>query len=147
MPQAHIRMLRECDLDAVMAIEQSTSVNAWSRHILISCLERYQIYALTLDGKLICFAVVMPADIEYHLLNIAIDLHYQNQGYGQFFLNDLIQSARAEQAKELLLEVRVSNQPAIALYNKMGFTVIGSRKDYYQTQTGREDAKVLSLQL
>lgn len=147
MPKPFIRMLRPEDLDTVMAIEQATSVNPWSRNIFNSCLERYQNYALTLNGKLIGFAVLMLADTECQLLNIAIDPAYHNQGYGSFFMNDLIQSARAERANDLFLEVRVTNQPAIKLYKKMGFTVIGERKDYYQTKTGREDAKVLALKL
>jgi ribosomal-protein-alanine N-acetyltransferase len=143
----NIRMMTTLDLDQVIAIELVCSVDPWPRSIFLSCLDKYQPYVLTLDRKVIGFAVLMYADIECQLLNIAISPEYQHHGYGRYLLADLIDSARAERAKELLLEVRVSNLPAQALYKKFGFSIIDERKDYYLTPTGREDAYVMLLKL
>ncbi len=142
-----IRMMTSLDLDQVIAIEQACSVDPWPRSIFLSCLDRYQPYVLTLDHLVIGFAVLMYVDTECQILNIAVAPSHQHKGHGKYLLADLIDSARVERAKELLLEVRVSNLQAHALYKKFGFTVIGERKDYYLTKTGREDAYVMMLRL
>ena len=45
--------------------------------------------------------------------------------------------------KKWFLEVRRSNDPAVALYKKFGFKAVGTRKNYYKTPTGREDALIM----
>jgi ribosomal-protein-alanine N-acetyltransferase len=49
--------------------------------------------------------------------------------------------------KKIFLEVRVSNSPAIELYNKTGFKRVSIRKNYYRLPDGREDALVMSKRL
>lgn len=142
-----IRMMTALDLDQVIAIEQVCSVDPWPRSIFLSCLDRYQPYVLTLDDKVIGFAVLMYVDTECQILNIAIAPAHQHKGHAKYLLADLIDSARSERAKELLLEVRVSNLPAQGLYKKFGFKNIGERKEYYLTPNGREDAYVMMLRL
>jgi ribosomal-protein-alanine N-acetyltransferase len=102
---------------------------------------------MTLDEKVIGFAVMMYVDTECQILNIAIAPEHQHKGHAKYLLADLIESARAERANELLLEVRVSNEAAQGLYKKYGFRKIGERKEYYLTPTGREDAYVMMLRL
>lgn len=143
----NIRMMTTLDLDQVIAIEQACSVDPWPRSIFLTCLDRHQCYVMTLDRQVIGFAVLMFADIECQILNIAIAPEHQHRGYGKIFLTDLIESARLERAKEMILEVRYSNVAAQALYKKMGFTVVGRRKDYYLTRDGREDAHVMVRKL
>lgn len=142
-----IRMMTSADLDAVLAIEQVCSMDPWSHTIFSACLERHQCYAFVSDNKLIGFAVLMFVDTECQILNLAIAPEYQHRGHGKFLLADLIRSARLEGATEILLEVRCSNAAAIALYKKMGFRVVGHRKDYYLTREGREDAHIMRLSL
>jgi ribosomal-protein-alanine N-acetyltransferase len=142
-----IRMMTSADLDAVLAIELACSVDPWSRTIFSACLERHQCYAMVCEGTVIGFAVLMFVDTECQILNLAIMPDYQHRGHGKFLLADLIRSARLEGGKELLLEVRCSNAAAIALYKKMGFRIVGHRKDYYLTREGREDAHLMLLNL
>ena len=78
---------------------------------------------------------------EAHITILGIDPHYQRQGLGQVMLYALLKSAKARQLQWATLEVRVSNQSAIALYRKFGFKDVGRRKGYYQ-DTG-EDALIL----
>jgi ribosomal-protein-alanine N-acetyltransferase len=78
---------------------------------------------------------------EAHITILGIDPHYQCQGLGQVMLYALLKSAKARQLQWATLEVRVSNQSAIALYRKFGFKDVGRRKGYYQ-DTG-EDALIL----
>lgn len=142
-----IRMMTSLDLDAVVAIELQCSADPWPKNIFALCLDKYQAYVLVLNREVIGYAVIMLADVECQLLNIAIDPRYQHQGHGEYLLKDMIEAAQLERAEEIILEVRCSNIPAQQLYKKLGFKVIGHRKDYYLTTTGREDAEVMSLHL
>jgi ribosomal-protein-alanine N-acetyltransferase len=79
------------------------------------------------------------------ILNIAIDPQYQGHSLGSQLLNYALQSLPAI-IEEVLLEVRVSNFPAISLYFNYGFIEVGRRRDYYRTEFGREDAILMALQ-
>ena len=78
---------------------------------------------------------------EAHITLLAVDLDYQRQGLGQALLYCLLKAAHDRGLERATLEVRVSNQAAIALYEKFGFQTAGRRKRYY-AKTG-EDALVL----
>jgi ribosomal-protein-alanine N-acetyltransferase len=145
--KTNIRMMTALDLDEVVAIETACSLDPWPRSIFNNCLDRHQCYVLTANHRVIGFAVLMFADVECQLLNLSIAPEWQNQGYGKMLLKELIESAKIERAQQFLLEVRCTNESAIALYRKLGFIVIGERKEYYLTPTGREDAHVMLLNL
>ncbi|NJP11822.1 MAG: ribosomal protein S18-alanine N-acetyltransferase [Leptolyngbyaceae cyanobacterium RU_5_1] len=78
---------------------------------------------------------------EAHITLLAVDPRYQRQGLGQALLYGLLKAAHERGLERATLEVRVSNQAAILLYEKFGFREAGRRKRYYQ-DTG-EDALVL----
>ncbi|MGK7887530.1 MAG: ribosomal protein S18-alanine N-acetyltransferase, partial [Crocosphaera sp.] len=78
---------------------------------------------------------------EAHITLLMISPEYQGQGLGQLLLYGLLRDAVNRNLERATLEVRVSNKPALCLYQKFGFEVAGKRKGYYQT-TG-EDALVL----
>ena len=96
---------------------------------------------------MIGFAVVMTVVDEHHLLNLVINKPYQGKGYGQQVMHYLFDHARKQGASSMLLEVRASNHIAKQLYQRLGFNVIGKRKNYYQAQDGqRETAWVMECQ-
>jgi [ribosomal protein S18]-alanine N-acetyltransferase len=78
---------------------------------------------------------------EAHITLLAVHPHYQRQGLGQALLYALMVSAWQRRLEWITLEVRASNQTAIALYRKFGFQDVGTRRKYYQ-DTG-EDALIL----
>lgn len=80
---------------------------------------------------------------EAHITVLAVHPDYQRQGLGQLMLWALLQAACDRHLERATLEVRVSNQAAIALYTKFGFKIAGTRKRYYQDNG--EDALVLWL--
>jgi ribosomal-protein-alanine N-acetyltransferase len=82
---------------------------------------------------------------ECHLLNISIKKSMQKKGYGSHLLDEVIRRANLAHAKTIYLEVRVSNQTAINLYDKHGFNEMSIRKDYYRAREGREDAVLMGL--
>ena len=78
---------------------------------------------------------------EAHITALAIQAPYRRQGLGQFLLISLLETAIQRQSEWATLEVRLSNEPAQKLYERLGFIAIGQRKKYYQ-DTG-EDALIL----
>jgi ribosomal-protein-alanine N-acetyltransferase len=75
-----------------------------------------------------------------HILNLCIHSAFQNKGYGYFLLNATLGTLVTASMDTILLEVRVSNKPAIQLYEKLGFAVIETKKGYYVDEDGTEDA-------
>jgi ribosomal-protein-alanine N-acetyltransferase len=78
---------------------------------------------------------------EAHITIVAVHPAYQQQGFGTLILWGLLQTAVERALDRATLEVRVSNTPAVALYENFGFTVAGRRKHYYAASG--EDALIL----
>ncbi len=85
-----------------------------------------------------CFWAIVD---EAHITILAVHPDYQRQGFGQLILLALLDRAHQRQMKHATLEVRISNQSAISLYEKFRFKVAGQRKQYY-ADTG-ENALIL----
>lgn len=77
---------------------------------------------------------------EAHITLLGINPAYRRQGLGQLMLYGLLQSAHRRGLERATLEVRASNQEAIALYQKFGFRLAGQRRHYYPDD---EDALIL----
>ncbi|MBW3094054.1 ribosomal protein S18-alanine N-acetyltransferase [Bifidobacterium sp. 64T4] len=77
------------------------------------------------------------------IMTIGVGKAYQRQGIAAALLQRLIDEARAQGAARMLLEVRVDNDPALALYERFGFQRLGLRKRYYQPEG--IDAYTMSL--
>lgn len=148
MPKKPIlrRMLPK-DLPRVHAIEKEVSVNPWTSHIFASCLERYDAWVFESEEGVVGFGFLMLGPGEAHILNLAIDAKVQRRGLGYKMLTHMINHAKQHVIQQVYLEVRVSNESAIRLYERCGFKRMGIRKDYYETLTGREDARLFMLPL
>lgn len=142
------RMVME-DLDVVFDIQNISSICPWPRNIVESACQQFEGYVTELDGKIVGFAFLFSQFEEAHLLNIAFLPEFQGMGMGRELLDHLIARAKTLEAILMILEVRPSNCPAIALYQSMGFIKIGERKDYYEMpeSSDREDAWVFSKRL
>lgn len=79
------------------------------------------------------------------LMTIGVGKAYQRQGIAAALLQALVDEAKRQGASRMLLEVRVDNDPALALYHRFGFERIGLRKRYYQPEG--IDAYTMSLDL
>lgn len=82
-------------------------------------------------------------DDEAHIMTIAIRPTWRRHHFGEWLLLELLDATRRGGARQATLEVRVSNQAAITLYTKLGFTEVGLRKRYYRDNG--EDARLLTL--
>lgn len=79
------------------------------------------------------------------LMTIGVGKAYQRQGIAAALLQALVDEAKRQGASRMLLEVRVDNDPALALYQRFGFERMGLRKRYYQPEG--IDAYTMSLDL
>ena len=78
---------------------------------------------------------------EAHIILMAVHPHYRRRCFGYGMLLKLLDLARHRGMKYATLEVRASNEAAIALYTKLGFTSVGKRPNYYADNG--EDALVM----
>ncbi len=137
-----LRDMREADLDAVLAIERAVHAHPWTLGNFSDALRSgYECKVYESDTQeLIGYAVMMLAVDEAELLDISIAASQQRKGLGKRLLSEMLALARHKEMRRMVLEVRASNNSAIALYRSMGFGDIGLRRDYYPAQGGREDA-------
>ncbi|HSH85413.1 MAG TPA: ribosomal protein S18-alanine N-acetyltransferase [Guyparkeria sp.] len=132
------------DLPEILAIEEAAHLYPWSEAVFEDCLRAgYRLDGAFLRGELLGYSVVMTVLDQWHLLNLCVAPAAQRRGVGRFLLDRLLMSAHAAEASCLLLEVRMSNRAAIALYESTGFADIGYRKAYYPAPDGREDARLM----
>lgn len=136
--------MRLDDVDDVLAIEEDLYPFPWTRgNFVDSIVSGYSAWGYRLDGELVGYFVLMLAVDEAHLLNISVAAQRQRLGFGACLLDHAMQAARQAGATSLLLEVRPSNEKALAFYRRFGFQQIGVRRGYYPAVQGREDALVL----
>lgn len=140
-----LREMTHEDIEAVMHIERSIYPWPWTRGNFSDSLDSGYLCAVAeLEGAMAGYAVMMFVPYEAHLLTIGIAQEFQRQGWGSALLGALLARAREAGAERILLEVRPSNAPALALYRRNGFTQIGLRRGYYPADNkGREDAIVM----
>ena len=147
-PPYFLRPMRRIDLDSVMAIETQIYPFPWTQQIFTDCIRvGYTCRVMERDGQIVGYSVMSLGASEAHVLNISISQEYQQQGLGSSLLSHMLELAVERKTDTVFLEVRPSNKPALALYDKAGFVQIGTRKDYYPADHGREDALILALHL
>lgn len=106
-----------------------------------------------LDSRLSCWLVALEGDQvvgyvgsqtvidESDMMNIAVHPDFRRRGVAESLIGELTQALQLRGSKALLLEVRASNDAAIALYEKLGFCQVGRRPNYYRNP--KEDALIL----
>ena len=143
-----LRKMILADLDGVLLIEQNVHAHPWTRGNFTDALTSDNLcYMYEDEESIVGYAVLLPAVDEVELLNISIAAEHQRKGLGRKLLVELMKIALGMKMRRMLLEVRVSNIPALGLYNDAGFRKIGLRRDYYVADNGREDAIVMECLL
>jgi ribosomal-protein-alanine N-acetyltransferase len=143
-----LRTLFSSDLPHLVLIEQNASVVPWATDVFKACFDAgYTGWVYEMDSRIIGFVIVSMNMEECHIMNLCVAREYQHQGYGFKLLNYALIHAKTHGIALAFLEVRQSNMRAIKLYQKMKFQLIGERKDYYPTLSGRENAHIFALSL
>lgn len=127
----------------IASLERACFSDPWSENAFISELSNpLSCWLVALDGERVAGYVGSQSVIDMaDIMNVAVDSQYRRQGIAERLINELICRLCPKGIIALLLEVRVSNTPAISLYKKLGFQQVGVRPNYYFKP--REDALIL----
>ena len=140
-----IRRMEKRDLPQVEAIEISLFSDAWSEQGFEDTLNLpYAISLVAIDeaeDTILGYIIMYVSFEEGEISNVAVAKSAQNRGIGSALMQAILEKGLEESVTRFILEVRVSNTPAIALYKKFGFTEIGIRRDFYEKP--REDALIM----
>jgi ribosomal-protein-alanine N-acetyltransferase len=140
--------MRSSDIDFVVQNEAAAYDHPWTKRIFVDCLRAgYQCWVLANKQQIVAHGVMSVAIGECHLLTLCVPPGFQRHGYGRKLFKLLLDRAYKQGAEVCFLEVRRSNEGAIALYRSMGFVQIGERKNYYPNAGSREDALIMSRDL
>jgi ribosomal-protein-alanine N-acetyltransferase len=138
-------MMAHEDIAQVSDIERRSYDFPWSHGVFRDCLlAGYHCIVIDREDLAVGYSILSVAAGEAHILNLCVDPSYRELGYGEILLDEILVRAVNAEVREIFLEVRPSNEKAIALYLKKGFRQIADRPAYYQATGGREDAAVLS---
>ena len=141
-----IEPLAHDDIDDVLALEEASFTNPWTRAMYQAELENPTVsFCFLARGadrkKPAAFCSFWLVVDELHINNLAVLPELRRQGIGSMLLDFAIEKGVGLGARRATLEVRRSNDPARLLYERKGFTVSGVRRDYYSKPV--EDALVL----
>jgi len=139
-----LRRLEQRDLDAVEEIERASYPTPWSRSMFDAELRKPSSLALgayTHEGTLVGYAFVSRYVDAWHVMNVAVDTAYRRRGIATALLERLFEVTATDPKRGYTLEVRVSNEEAIRLYERLGFEARGIRRGYYTDN--REDALIM----
>ncbi len=138
-------------IDSVCEIENESFPSPWTKTMYFQ--ETNQAYSdcfvliVNEENKAEVAAYVSTWTIldECTINKIACRSDLRRRGFGSMMLNYLIREVSRKAAKDLFIEVRVSNNTALLFYEKSGFRKIGLRKGYYSDT--KEDAIIMSLDI
>lgn len=131
----------------IAEMEKLCFSDPWSERSIASELENslslWLVYEI--DGKVAGYIGSQSVPPESDMMNLAVMPNMRKQGIAQALVCELTRLLHSWGIESLTLEVRVSNAPAIALYTKLGFTIVGQRPRYYVNP--REDALIMRKEL
>ena len=142
-----IENMRAAHVAPIAQLEKLCFSDPWSESSIeteLSC--RLSCWLVAMEGEiLIGYVGSQTVMDESDMMNIAVHPDYRRRGIAEALIAALEEQLRQRGSKALTLEVRDSNIPAITLYEKLGFTQVGLRKNYYRNP--KEDARILRKEL
>lgn len=135
------------DLPEIVGIETASFKTPWSETLFYN--EIFKTIAVSrvakIDGRVVGYLCANIIIDEGHILNLAVHPQYRGLGIGSLLIKEMIGLTRDRNCRSVFLEVRVSNEQAKKMYEKFGFSLLGTRKNYYISPV--EDAVVMVLRL
>lgn len=130
-------------VDAVAALEKLCFDDPWSVLSILSELHNpLSLWLIAVEnGDVLGYVGSQSVLGEADMMNLAVHPAHRRKGIGQMLVTELVEALTKQDVHCLTLEVRASNNPAIALYTRMGFVQVGLRRNYYCNP--REDARIL----
>jgi ribosomal-protein-alanine N-acetyltransferase len=133
------------DLNGVLHVESESFTNPWTREMYTWELQNRSvchIYVVrTADCPVAGFCAFWLVFDEIHINNVAVLPPFRGLGIGTALMRHVLDEGRKLGAKRATLEVRASNAIALRVYERLGFYVAATRRNYYSTPV--EDALIL----
>ncbi len=130
-----IRKIENKDLVSVLKIEKELFLeDAWTEEMFRSEMNDNpfaNVYVYELNGEIIGYFDLLISYENAELANIGVLKQYQHNGIGTKMMEYINQLVQKNHCENFTLEVRMSNENAIHLYEKFGFKIVSSRKNYY----------------
>ena len=138
-----LRRLDLADLSAIEVIERASYPTPWSRSMFASELAKPSSISLGAfaGDTLVGYLVISRYVDAWHVMNVAVAPEYRRRGIAAALLERLFELTAGDERRGFTLEVRVSNEGAIRLYERLGFRSRGIRRGYYTDN--REDALIM----
>lgn len=143
MNKTELTPLSPKQMPQIMAIEQEAfGAEAWSEASFLSGLRQSAAHYVTVcDGETVLgYLGFLHILEEMEILTVATAKQARRSGVGKKMMAYVMDYARAHHVARILLEVRASNEAAIALYESFGFRKLGVRRAYYHKP--KEDALI-----
>lgn len=127
----------------VAQLEAICFADPWSEKSVVSELSNpLSLWLVALDGARVAgYVGSQSVEGEADMMNVAVHQDFRRRGVGQALVNALVEKLEKRGVHSLTLEVRISNESAIGLYEKLGFAQVGLRNNYYRHP--KEDAYIL----
>ncbi len=139
-----LKPLTLAELPDLVALEESCFGHPWSETMFRKDLENpvAVYYAVMYEGKPVAYMGLWLVADEGQITNVAVSPLHRRKGLAKRLICRMIALAKERKLSCLTLEVRESNTPAISLYESLGFSKVGLRKNYYE---GKENALLYTL--
>ena len=138
-----LKTMNAAHVAQIAALEKICFSDPWSERSIASELDnKLAFWLVATEGETVAGYIGSQTVMEEtDMMNVAVHPDFRRQGIAEALVSGLVEHLKAMGSHCLPLEVRASNAPAIALYEKLGFAEIGRRKNYYRNP--REDALIL----
>lgn len=138
-----IRSMRAEDATKVASLEAEIFSQPWSENAFLDSLRLLDTIFLVAEesGVIQGYIGMYLAVDEGEITNVAVDPACRRRGIGEGLLTEMKKRAADHKIARIVLEVRVSNEGAIRLYEKQGFSSVGIRRGFYEFP--REDARIM----
>ena len=135
--------MNENHVAAIAQLEKLCFSDPWSENAIAYELTNRLSYWLVAveEGEVVGYIGSQSVLGESDMMNVAVHPEHRRKGIGEALVNALSTELKRRDNVCLTLEVRLSNLPAITLYEKLGFTQVGRRPNYYRNP--KEDALIL----
>ncbi len=130
-------------LPDILKVEQESFSHPWTEAMFLEEMAgKFSVYRVaTEEGKAVAYMGMWILADEGHITNVAVAKKCRRRGIAKALISDFVRIAQEKNLCLMTLEVRVSNESAISLYESFGFTEVGRRKNYYDNT---EDAVLMT---
>jgi ribosomal-protein-alanine N-acetyltransferase len=135
------------DLPGILAIETASFKTPWTETLFFNEIFKTISVARVakIGGKVVGYLCTNVILDEGHILNLAVHPEYRGLGIASLMIQEVLEIMKSDNCRSVFLEVRISNEEARKMYEKFGFELLGTRKNYYISPV--EDAVIMVLRL